>query len=409
MTTRVKGSGDELLVRGAARRMSREIAALVAVVMLSLIALTTVLVVREQQRETDALLRATAATADDVQDPPAGAWLVLVSSGGTRVSPGLPDELQPALAAARERARAGSSHLLTLHEGEDAAYRVLTVRERRRTVQVVADLTPQHHERNLLLRIMGIAALATLALASAVGAVLGRRAVRPLAEALTLQRAFVADASHELRTPLTLLSTRAQLLHRSLSATGTDPQVREDAAGVVEDVQRLGEVVEDLLVAADPRADDERVEVDVSDLAAQVVASAGAHADVAAVRLVLSAHEPVTVVGAPAALRRALVSLVDNAVDHTPSGGEVRVEVRPRRGEVVLRVSDTGPGVRADQQRHVLTRFHSGGHRAGRTHYGLGLALTHDVANRHGGHLRLVPSSSGAVFELVLPLAPKNP
>jgi signal transduction histidine kinase len=404
----VKGSGDELLVRAAARRMSREIAALVAVVMLSLIALTTVLVVREQQRETDALLRATAATADDVQDPPAGAWLVLVSSQGTRVSAGLPDELQPALATARERARVGSSRLSTLHEGEDTAYRVLTVRERTRTVQVVADLTPQHHERDLLLRIMGIAALASLALAAAVGAVLGRRAVRPLAEALTLQRAFVADASHELRTPLTLLSTRAQLLHRSLAGSAATDETRADAAGVVEDVQRLGEVVEDLLVAADPRADDERVDVDVADLAAQVVASAEAHADVAGVRLVLSAHQPVTVVGAPAALRRALVSLVDNAVDHTPTGGEVRVEVRLRRTEVVLRVSDTGPGVPHDQQRHVLTRFHSGGHRAGRTHYGLGLALTHDVANRHGGRLRLVPSSAGAVFELVLPLAPRK-
>jgi signal transduction histidine kinase len=389
--------------------MSREIAALVAVVMLSLIALVTVLVVREQQRETDTLLRATAETADDVEDPPSGSWLVLVTSAGTRVSHGLPVDLQPELVEAREHLTVGTTHLRTLRRGDDAAYRLLTVRERERTVQVVADLAPQHRERDVLLRTMGLAALASLALAAAVGAVLGRRAVRPLAEALMLQRAFVADASHELRTPLTLLSTRAQLLHRSLAAARTSRQVRDDAAGVVEDVQRLGEVVEDLLVAADPRADDERVDVDVAEVAAQVVASAGAHAEAAGVRLVVAAAEPAVVLGAPAALRRALVSLVDNAVDHTPSGGEVRVEVRPRRTEVVVRVADSGPGVRPDQQRHVLTRFHSGGHRAGRTHYGLGLALTHDVANRHGGQLRLVPSASGAVFELVLPLAPRKP
>jgi signal transduction histidine kinase len=70
---------------------------------------------------------------------------------------------------------------------------------------------------------------------------------------------------------------------------------------------------------------------------------------------------------------------------------------------VTVAVSDTGPGVAPDQVEHILRRFHSGGHRAGRTHYGLGLALTHDVANRHGGALRLLPSDVGATFELSLP------
>jgi len=51
----------------------------------------------------------------------------------------------------------------------------------------------------------------------------------------------------------------------------------------------------------------------------------------------------------------------------------------------------------------ALRRFDSGGHRAGRAHYGLGLALTHDVANRHGGQLRLAPGEVGATFELALP------
>ena len=71
-----------------------------------------------------------------------------------------------------------------------------------------------------------------------------------------------------------------------------------------------------------------------------------------------------------------------------------------------MSVSDTGPGVAPDVAHDVLRRFHSGGQRSGRAHYGLGLALSHDVANRHGGHLRLVQGGVGATFELTLPTLP---
>jgi signal transduction histidine kinase len=66
-------------------------------------------------------------------------------------------------------------------------------------------------------------------------------------------------------------------------------------------------------------------------------------------------------------------------------------------------VSDTGPGIRPEAAQRVLRRFDSSGRSRGRRHYGLGLALTHDVANRHGGQLRLADSGAGATFELVLP------
>jgi len=109
------------------------------------------------------------------------------------------------------------------------------------------------------------------------------------------------------------------------------------------------------------------------------------------------------VLGSAPALRRAVLALVENAVDHTPADGEVVVRTRSERRTVIVSVSDTGPGIAPDAAHDVLRRFHSGGHRAGRAHYGLGLALTHDVANRHGGQLRLAPGKTGATFELVLP------
>lgn len=396
--------GDELLVRRASRGLALQAAGLVASAMLLLVALVTFVVVRGQQSATDNLLRSTVATADDVGDPPAAAWILISRGTQLSASPGLPARLGEPLAPLRVTATSDAA-LGTLSPEGGGEYRVVTQQRSGEIVQVVLDLRPQHQERARLFKAMGAAAVLSLMVAGGLGVLLGRRAVGPLAQALSLQRTFVADASHELRTPLTLLSTRVQVLDQELRKGALDAQVLTDSRGVVSDVQRLGEVVEDLLVAADPRRDDQHGVVDLGALVANVAASADAHATAAGVTLALTvAEEPLTVRGSAVALRRAVLALVDNAIDHTPADGDVQLRVRRQRRTVVIAVSDTGPGIAPEAAASVLRRFHSGGQRAGRAHYGLGLALTHDVANRHGGQLRLAPSEAGTTFELVLPV-----
>lgn len=394
--------GDEVLVRRAARGVAVQAAALVAVAMLALIALVTVVVVRGQAGAADDLLRSAVATADDVGDPPAGTWLVMTGTSGTTTSPGLPEELLPELAALRSRAT-GQVELMTV-ENDDGEYRVASGIVKGKTVQAVLNLATAHKERARLLQAMGFAAALGLLLAGLLGIFIGRRAVRPLAQALTLQRAFVADAGHELRTPLTLLSTRAQVLGRALRRSGSSDEILRDADGVVDDTRRLAEVVDDLLAAADPRGAESHQPVDLVRIAADVADSAEAHAEEAGVRLRWQADDDSAIaLGSPSAIRRATIALVDNAIDHTPRDGQVRIAVRRQRGDVILSVSDTGPGIGPEAAQRVLRRFDSGGHRSGRAHYGLGLALAHDVANRLGGQLRLAPGDVGATFELVLP------
>ena len=386
-------------------------AGLVALALLLLVALATLVVVRGQASAADALLRSTVSTADDVGDPPPGTWVVLARGDQLVSSPGMPADIAPALNRLRGHAT-GRRTLANLSGRENREYRVATAQRSGQTVQVVLDLTPQHQQRARLLRAMGLASMLGLGFAGLLGVLLARRAVRPLGQALTLQRTFVADASHELRTPLTLLSTRTQLLDRAIQASDLDRQVLDDSSGVVLDVQRLGEVVEDLLLAADPRGDEAAQPVELAGLVEAVVDSARAHAGNAQVTLTSAdnaaqtpAQDPAQhwVLGSATALRRAVLALVENAIDHTPPGGEVRVRTRTERRNVIVSVSDTGPGIDPKAAQDVLRRFHSGGHRAGRAHYGLGLALTHDVANRHSGQLRLAASEIGATFELVLP------
>jgi two-component system, OmpR family, sensor kinase len=404
VTAAARPLGDDVLVRRTARGIAAQAAGLVALALLLVVALATFVVVRGQASAADELLRSTVSTADDVGDPPPGTWVVLARGDQIASSPGLPTSLAAALAGLRGRAT-GRRTLADLSGSESRDYRIATQRRSGVTVQAVLDLTSQHQQRSRLLKAMGFASLLGLAFAALVGVVLARRAVLPLAQALSLQRRFVADASHELRTPLTLLSTRSQLLDRALAGSGLDRQVLEDSRGVVHDVQRLGEVVDDLLLAADPRGDEQREPVGLAGLVEAVVDSARAHADEAHVTLTCVADDPdhLVVLGSPPALRRALLALVENAIDHTPPAGAVQVRTGRGRRDVLVSVSDTGPGIDPKTAQDVVRRFHSGGQRAGRAHYGLGLALTHDVANRHGGQLRLAASEVGATFELVLP------
>jgi two-component system OmpR family sensor kinase len=400
--------GDEILVRRASREVAVRVAALVGVAMLLMVVLVSIVVVRSQAGAADDMLRSTLRTADDVGDPPPSVWLVITRSTVTEKSPGLPRALEAQLAGPRQTA--GTQVRFSNARLDDSGeYRIATVLRDGRPIQAVLDLSTSHQERTRLLEAMGVASAAGLVFAALLGILLGRRAVRPLARALALQRAFVADAGHELRTPLTLLSTRAQVLDRALRSSGLSDELLRDSRGVVQDTQRLGEVVEDLLVAADPRGEEDHEPVDLARVAEDVADSARAHATAVGVRLSWRTTDAdSSVLGSSGAIRRAVLALVDNAIDHTPRDGEVQIEVRRSGRDVVLAVSDTGPGIRPEEAERVLRRFDSGGHRSGRAHYGLGLALTHDVANRHGGQLRLVRSKIGATFELVVPALDKG-
>lgn len=231
--------GDDLLVRRAARDVAWRAAALIAVTIVLVTGLGTAVVVQFQARAADTLLRSTVATADDVGDPPPGSWLVLARGAQVLSSPGLPPSLAPGLARLRRHPARSPVLAEVFDRGRGREYRVATQERTGQVVQVVFDLTLDRQQRGRLLETMGAASAVGLLCAVGLGTLLGRRAVRPLAQALGLQRAFIADASHELRTPLTLLSTRAQVLELNLQSSAGQGEVPwasvlADARGVVQ-------------------------------------------------------------------------------------------------------------------------------------------------------------------------------
>ena len=112
--------------------------------------------------------------------------------------------------------------------------------------------------------------------------------------------------------------------------------------------------------------------------------------------------------GAPTALSRSVTALVVNALDHARA--QVKVEVRPAGRNLVVEVSDDGPGIPGDVLPRMFARFSSDRQEdlddSPRRHYGLGLALVSEVASRHGGSVTAQnrpPPETGAVLRLELP------
>jgi signal transduction histidine kinase len=213
------------------------------------------------------------------------------------------------------------------------------------------------------------------------------------------QRRLVADVSHDLQGPLAAQRLSVEL---ALATPGSADlgRLRHDVLGATSEMEHL---VDDLLVLA---AADEGAPADSSpvDLDAIVLEEAvrARHTGSATVDTARVSAGPVH--GNPSELRRIVRNLVDNAVTH--AGSRVELRLGSRDGQVLLDVTDDGPGVPEGEREHVFERFHRGdpARTRGAPGTGLGLAIARSLAERAGGRLELLEDRPGATFRLTLPL-----
>jgi heavy metal sensor kinase len=229
--------------------------------------------------------------------------------------------------------------------------------------------------------------------------------VARLRATLQTQRQFMADASHELRTPVSVVRATSDVM---LSREHRDEaEYREAMAIVGGQARRLGGLVEDMLVLA--RADAGGYPLRPADLYLdEVVADCQRAVDVLAtergVRIRSAASPDIPFRGDEDLLRRLVLNVLQNAVQHTPSGGSVAVDIRQEPEAVRIRVTDEGPGIPADDQRRIFDRFvQLDAARRGQG-AGLGLPIARWIAEAHKGTLTLEHSGpGGSTFCLSLP------
>lgn len=211
---------------------------------------------------------------------------------------------------------------------------------------------------------------------------------------------FAANAAHELRTPLTSIRAELELL---LEAPALSPDARKNIERTEQKAHELTALVERLLVLAMPDQNLERsgLHVSLGDLIADLYAELPPDQQL---RLDSDGSDAV-VVGDSVLLSSLLNNAVSNALEH---GEEVRVRVTIAEENVVLTVSDDGPGVAAEFEERVFEPFFrvQGEADRGSSGRGIGLALVRHVAHMHGGQARFAAREGGwTTLEVRLPRA----
>ncbi|MGI8824479.1 MAG: sensor histidine kinase [Chloroflexota bacterium] len=216
------------------------------------------------------------------------------------------------------------------------------------------------------------------------------------------QRRFIADASHELRTPLTAIRGNAELM------TIAPPEERNICLiSIRREAERMSRLVNDLLLLAEAEAEQQPLQkslVDLRDVVEEGYRAAVVLAD-GKVSVRVDGDRHLHALADLDRLRQLLLNLVDNAVKFTQEGGAVTISLIEEEDAACIYVSDTGPGIPADQQDAIFERFFRVDESRSARGSGLGLAISRWIVEAHGGSLSVRSElGRGSTFSVRIPL-----
>jgi signal transduction histidine kinase len=218
-----------------------------------------------------------------------------------------------------------------------------------------------------------------------------------------LRRRAASDLAHDLATPATLLGSQLQAMTDGIVPADAEQldRARASAETLSGVIRQLGELTQ---AEAAPLL--RRVErVDLGELAREVVASLdellrreGVRAEVAGAAVPVEADR--------GQLERVVRNVVTNAIQHAPAGSAVRIGVEAQAGTAVLRVSDRGAGIAAEDVSFVFERFYRADRSRGRPGAGIGLTVARELVTANGGTIEVEGTGhDGTTFRIELPAA----
>ncbi len=218
---------------------------------------------------------------------------------------------------------------------------------------------------------------------------------------------FTADASHELRTPLTALRTVGEVAVRADRNPGA---LRETILSMLEEAQRLDELIESLLALARLESGEgslRQENVDVGELIQEVRETLSILALERRQTIQLRDGHGTSVRADKVLLRQALLNIVHNAIRNSPEAATITIGSDCTKCEVVIAVTDEGPGIAPEHQGRIFERFFRVDPARSRADggYGLGLAIARQSIERQGGRIEVESTvGKGSTFRMRLPL-----
>ena len=227
--------------------------------------------------------------------------------------------------------------------------------------------------------------------------------MRRLGDSLSAQQRFASDAAHELRTPLALMQAQLELF----SAEHPDmlPETTKFLALLREQTERLTQMTKTLLEMSNLQQVARNEQIQLAPMVEEVFTDLALLAEKRNITLEMEGDG--FLIGSDALIYRLLFNLTENAVKYNRSGGSVKVSVTQKPEKLLIRVSDTGCGVPEEYQQSIFQPFFRVDKSRSREYggVGLGLSLVWEIANLHGGCVRVEESSKkGTTIAVELPV-----
>lgn len=255
-------------------------------------------------------------------------------------------------------------------------------------VLVFSDMSSENNTLSSLVRSSTLIGLFSFLLFLCISIFLSRWAVKPMAEAWTQQKQFVADASHELKTPLTVIMTNAELLQ---SDHYTQAEREGFSQGILLMSRQMKQLVENMLELARTDSNQNKLQMNPVDLSKLILDTAISFEGVFVEKglTVENEVEPgIMVQGDEQALQQVVDVLLDNAQKYSFPSGTTCVQLRSNQGKCQIRVSNPGPELSPEERKKIFRRFYRMDKARSRSgSFGLGLSIAESIVAQHRGKI----------------------
>lgn len=264
--------------------------------------------------------------------------------------------------------------------------------------------------KNQLFWVLIIGGMMTLILIGFGGFWLTQKAIEPIEQSFQRLKQFTADASHELRGPLTAIKASVDVMQSHPERI--HPKDTKKLAAVASATIQMSQLIEDLLFLARTDKDvslptRERTKISLNQILQNQVVLLEPFAQEKNITLKYHAGADVDVFGDKTQLIRLFSNLIENALQYTPSEGQVSLNLSRQNRFALISVRDTGIGIAPEQMPFIFDRFwradKARSRREGGT--GLGLAIAQAIAKSHGGKITVKSQVNvGSCFQVRLPV-----
>lgn len=276
-------------------------------------------------------------------------------------------------------------------------------------VRVSASTVVVEQELKRLLIGLGFGGILGMVLIGGTGWWLTSKALQPIEQSFQKLQQFTADASHELRSPLTAITTTVELMQSHRERHPSDIKKIAIIAGATRQMTNL---VEDLLLLA--RSDAAAVNlprtaipIPIDEILFDLVDTLQPQAQAKEITLEADLNDEIWVKGDAHQLQRLFGNLLENALQYTPEGGLIKVEMVKSDNFVVISIKDTGIGIAPENLPLIFNRFWRADKARSRRQggSGLGLAIVQAITHTHGGEIYVTSKIGvGSCFRVKLPV-----